>query len=47
MVCNIPETVFEPGFITRIDPENLYRRRFGSNLVRVFDGKLRFPLSYK
>jgi hypothetical protein len=47
LVRNVPETLLEPGFITRMDPEDPCRRRFGPNPVGVFDGKLRFPSSYQ
>lgn len=40
LVRDIPKTLLEPGLITRMDPENPRRRRFGSSLVRVFDGEL-------
>jgi hypothetical protein len=46
LVRDIPKALLEPGFITRMDPKHPCRRRLGSDLVGVFDGKLRFPSIY-
>ncbi|KAJ6101901.1 hypothetical protein N7486_004328 [Penicillium sp. IBT 16267x] len=47
LVRDIPETLLEPGFVTRMDLEDPCCRRFGPNPIGVFDGKLRFSSSYK
>jgi len=46
VVCDFPTTLFEPGGVTRMYPENPCLRRLASDLVGVFDGELRFS-SYK
>jgi hypothetical protein len=42
LVRDIPKTLLQPGFITRMDPKYPGPRRLGSHLIGVFDGELRF-----
>ena len=44
LVCDIPPTLFEPGGVARVYPENPCLRRLRLNLVGVFDGELRLSL---
>jgi hypothetical protein len=43
LVRNLPETLLEPGRVTRMDPENPCCWRLASGAVGELDGKLRFP----
>lgn len=43
LVRNLPETLLKPGCVARMHPENPCRRRFASDTIGIFDGKLRFP----
>ena len=44
VVCDIPTTLFEPGGVACVYPENPCLRRLGSDSVAVFNGKLRLSL---
>ena len=44
VVCDFRTTLFEPGGVARVYPENPCLRRLASDLVGVFDGKLRLSL---
>jgi hypothetical protein len=43
VVCDFPTTLFEPGGVARVYPENPCLWRLASDLVGVFDGELRLP----
>jgi hypothetical protein len=43
LVCNFPTTLLETGCVACVDPENPRPGRSISDLVRVFDSKLRLP----
>jgi hypothetical protein len=44
VVCDFRTTLFEPGGIARVYPENPCLGRLASDFVGVFDGKLRLSL---
>jgi hypothetical protein len=44
VVCDFRTTLFEPGGVARVYPENPCLGRLASDLVGVFDGELRLSL---